>query len=458
MSVRQHRVVTVLVVALGLICALVDTPEAGPQTGHVRTGPATGQAVLRDPDRWHPSTAYYLVAPLDSTTTYLVDDQLRVVHDWPAEAPPGLSAYLLEDGRLLRTAHPAPGPFDASGGTGGRVELFGWHGELRWRVDFLSDRVQQHHDAILLPNGHLLMVAFETHTVAEALDAGRRPENLPSGPEVWSDTLVEVDPQTGETTWEWRVWDHLVPNGQRASDYPGLIDPNASASANPDWTHVNAVAYNASLDQVLISSRHLSEIWIVDHGTTMAEAAGHSGGRRGHGGDLLYRWGNPALYGAPGPRALFGQHNAQWIPDGLPGAGHILLFNNGDVTRPWSTSVELVSPLQADGLYTLASGSAYDPATPVWEYVADPPESLYGTYASGVQRLSDGSTLIAVTPTGRFRIVDPAGRVVSDYQLAIDGTPLRMFRVVSYPPSYRGFASWRLEPTETTLGTVLAVQ
>src|SRR4051794_1860061 len=318
MKVQRRPVVVGLLVSVALASVLIAVPAAGPRDSRGRTGSSAGRAVLRDPHRWHQSPVYYLVAPLDETTTYLVDDQLRVVHQWAAEYTPGLAAYLLEDGRLLRTAHPGPGPFDRAGGVGGRVELFGWQGELQWRGDYLSDRGQQHHDAILLPNGHLVMVAFQTHTVAEALDAGRRTNNLPSGPEMWSDTLVEVDPQTGETLWKWRVWDHLVPPGQRPSDHPELVDPNAAATTNPDWTHVNAVAYNAALDQLLVSSRQLSEIWIVDHGTTMDEAAGHVGGRRGHGGDLLYRWGNPALYGAHGPERLFGQHNAQWIPDGLP--------------------------------------------------------------------------------------------------------------------------------------------
>src|SRR5258708_35448465 len=60
-----------------------------------------------------------------------------------------------------------------------------------------------------------------------------------------------------------------------------------------DWTHANAVFYNAALDQVLLSVRNFSEFWIIDHGTTTQQAAGHTGGKLGRGGDLLYRYGNP---------------------------------------------------------------------------------------------------------------------------------------------------------------------
>jgi hypothetical protein len=453
-SARRARVSLSLVC---LVAALVAALGASPQNARHRQGDSKGTAVLRDPDRWHPSTAYYLVAPQGVDSTFLVDDHLQVVHEWQSEYPPGLSAYLLGDSSLLRTATLAGSPF--SGENGGRVELYTWNGALQWSIEYASDRVQQHHDAILLPNGHVLIIALETRTIGEALDAGRRPETLPDGPVIWVDTLVEMDPQTGAVTWTWRIWDHLVPKGARPADYPRLIDPNFAVAQNPDWTHCNAVTYNADLDEVMISSRHLSEIWIIDHSTTSDEALGHTAGRRGHGGDLLYRWGNPASYGRPGPQQLYGQHNAQWIPAGLPGAGHILMFNNGDrVLRPWSTAVEIVPPVQDDGLYTFDNNVGYGPSAPVWQYTADPPQSLFGTFASGVQRLANGNTLIAVTQTGRFREVTADGQLVRDYQLELDGAPLEMFRVNRFEPDSPVFASWKLEPTGETLGEVLTFQ
>ena len=420
-----------------LVAALVPALGAAPQSARPRQGESKGRAILRNPDQFHPSSAYYLVAPQAVKSTYLVDDHLRVVHEWQSDYPPGLSAYLRDDGSLLRTATIPNTPF--SGENGGRVELYTWNGAFQWGVEYNSDRAQQHHDAILLPNGHVLMIALETRTAGEAIEAGRSPETLPDGPEIWVDTLVEMDPQTSAVTWTWRIWDHLVPPGARPADYPGLIDPNFAVAQNPDWTHCNAVAYNADLDEVMISTRHLSEIWIIDHSTTSDEATGHTGGRRGHGGDLLYRWGNPASYGRPGPQQLYGQHNAQWIPAGLPGAGHILMFNNGDkVLRPWSTAVEIVPPVQDDGLYTFDDSVGYGPSAPVWQYTADPPQSLYGTFASGVQRLANGNTLISVTPTGRFREVTPDGQVLRDYQLELAGAPLEMFRVNRFEPRLAG--------------------
>src|SRR5262249_33233724 len=98
-----------------------------------------------------------------------------------------------------------------------------------------------------------------------------------------------------------------------------------------DWAHVNAVAYDARLDQIMLSPREFNEVWIIDHSTTRAEAAGHQGGRHGKGGDILYRWGNPRAYraGTAQDQKLFLQHDTHWIPAGLPGAGNLLVFSNG---------------------------------------------------------------------------------------------------------------------------------
>src|SRR5262249_36877966 len=98
----------------------------------------------------------------------------------------------------------------------------------------------------------------------------------------------------------------------------------------PDWTHVNAVSYNPRFDQIMISVRETNEVWIIDHSTTTAEAAAHRGGKYGMGGDILYRWGNPRAYRAASvaDQKLFAQHDAHWIPAGLPGEGNLLVFNN----------------------------------------------------------------------------------------------------------------------------------
>ncbi|MCG8124292.1 MAG: arylsulfotransferase (ASST), partial [Candidatus Thiodiazotropha taylori] len=109
-----------------------------------------------------------------------------------------------------------------------------------------------------------------------------------------------------------------------------------------------------------LTVHNFSEIWVIDHSTTTAEAAGHSGGASGKGGDLLYRWGNPQAYdaGTADEQMLFVPHDGEWIEAGYPGAGNIIIFNNGG-GRPegnYSSIDEITPPLEADNRYTLASG------------------------------------------------------------------------------------------------------
>jgi hypothetical protein len=384
-----------------------------------------------------PLASYVLVAPLKSTSTYLMDLDGQLVHEWKGTHVPGLSVYLLPDGHLLRANSLGPGSFPSAGGNGGRVEEYDWDGNLVWSFEYFSAEHQQHHDIRKMPNGHVLLVAWEMRSGAEAVAGGRDRRTIPQSDQVWPDTVVEVDPATNQVVWTWRLWDHLLPVGEIPASHPELVDPNAHAtSASPDWTHVNAVDYNADLDQIMISARNMSEIWMIDHGTTTEEAAAHTGGRAGRGGDLLFRWGNPANYETPGPQQLFGQHNAQWIADGLSGAGHILVLNNGDKDlRPYTTVVQLAPQLRANGRYDVDPGAGFfDPVAPEWQYQAAPPESLFAPFISSAQRLVNGDTLLCDGPNGHVLEVTPAGDTAWSYLLTDTNgkSGVQVFRATRY--------------------------
>src|SRR5262249_52773736 len=205
--------------------------------------------------------------------------------------------------------------------------------------------------------------------------------------------------------------------------------PNRPPRVNPDYTHFNGVAYNPDLDQIAVSVWTFSEFWIIDHSTTTAEAAGHTGGRYGRGGDLLYRWGNPRAYraGKKEDQKLFSQHNAHWIPQGLPGAGHLLLFNNGTgrTGENYSSVDELVLPVDSQGRYTCKLGTAYGPDQPVWSYTAPKKTDFFSAFISGTQRLANGNTLICSGANGTVFEVTPEKEIVWKYvNPAKAGTPI----------------------------------
>ncbi|MDY0168750.1 MAG: aryl-sulfate sulfotransferase [Thermoguttaceae bacterium] len=187
-----------------------------------------------------------------------------------------------------------------------------------------------------------------------------------------------------------------------------------------DWMHTNSVAYNAELDQIMISVHGFSEVWIIDHSTTTAEAASTSGGRSGKGGDLLYRWGNPRAYrnGSNVDQRLFGQHSAHWIPKGLPGAGNMLVFNNG-AGRPdghYSSVDEVVLPLMNSGLYAREEFLAFGPEKAAWSYSAPDKSSFLSMFVSGAHRLPNGNTFICSGNQGRLFEVTADGDIVWEYR------------------------------------------
>ncbi|MBX7259371.1 MAG: SUMF1/EgtB/PvdO family nonheme iron enzyme [Candidatus Hydrogenedentes bacterium] len=417
---------------------------------------------------------YTLFAPKHRTMTYLIDNAGRVIHEWNAcQYEPGQTVYLRENGNLLRCCFTHARGF-TRGGEGGRLEEYDWDDNLVWEFDYASDQHMLHHDVAILPNGNILALAVERRTREQCVAAGFDPDVLIDG-ELYPDYIIEIAPtrpKGGAIVWEWHVWDHLIQDRDtRASnfgviaDHPERIDVNCNGRRAPAfWNHMNSIAYNSKLDQILLSVRGCNEIWIVDHSTTTQEAASHSGGKYGKGGDLLYRWGNPAAYrrGGDADRQLFDQHDAHWIADGCPGAGNILIFNNG-LDRGYSSIEEIVPPLNSNGDYTTPTAGAFGPVAPVWNYSAPNKADFYSSEISGADRLPNGNTLICAGVLGTFFEVTPKGETVWKYvnpvvrggTLAQGETPgvddrghflNAVFKVRRYPPHYAGLAGRPLAP------------
>ncbi len=412
---------------------------------------------------------YTLFSPSTSNRTFLIDNCGELVKTWDSEYRPGLSVYLLENGNLLRTAR-ISNMFN-QGGSGGRIELFSWEGELLWGYNYSSPDFHQHHDVEPLPNGNILVLAWERHDQIEAIQNGLDPE-LANGQGIWVTQVVELEPFIGanvaNVVWRWSLWDHLVqdinselPNYGNVKEHPELVNFNFGNPMNIDWIHANGIDYNEELDQIIINSRNLNEFWIIDHSTTSQEAAGHTGGNSGKGGDILYRWGNPATYnrGDVLDQKFFGQHHANWIPKGYPDEGQIMVFNNGNrgPNEPQISSVEVVNPpLQSDGNYTLDGDLAFEPTALTWQYVADNPEDFYSARISGAERLPNGNTIVCEGDSGNFFEVNYDGDIVWQYICPIrSGAPMTqgvmpsqnsVFRVTRYASDYPAFEGRDLTP------------
>jgi hypothetical protein len=407
---------------------------------------------------------YTMFSPFGSSNVYLIDMYGRVVHVWECEFPPGNSVYFLNDGTLLRAAK-ILGP----GTGGGRIRIYDWDGTVLWDFLYSGDDYHQHHDIEPLPNGNVLLLAWDQVSADTCIAHGRDPA-LIDGPDIWPEKIVEVmptGPTTGDIVWEWRTFDHLIQDFDETKlnygvveDHPELMDFNWAIHGREDWLHGNSVQYNPILDQICISLRTSSEIWVIDHSTTTEEAAGHTGGNRRMGGDILYRWGNPIVYrrGVAEDRMFWGQHDIQWIEEGLPGEGRMLAFNNGwERDEDFSTVDEFVSTADGNGDYpVLAPGTIHGPSFVLWQYMADPPTDFFSGGISGAQRLPNNNTFICEGTPGRYFEVNHAEDIVWQYVLPLKkGIPMNQgdsvmqvatFRCTRIPADHPGLAGKDLTP------------
>lgn len=422
---------------------------------------------------------YTLFSPVNTKETYLIDNCGRVINKWMSSYNPGNALYLLPDGNLLRTAK-LENTVITGGGGGGRIELFDWESNLIWYYNYNSDLVRHHHDVTPLPNGNILLLAWDIRSQGDAIAAGRNPALIVDGV-IWSEHILEIKPTTpgnADIVWQWNLWDHLIQDFDNTKSNFGDVSINphrininfAPDGGKSDWIHANALDYHQVLDQIVISTPFFDEFWIIDHSTTTEQAATSTGGLRGKGGDILYRWGNPLAYkqGLLEDRKLLGQHRVHWIDIGLPDENKILYFNNGpDRPEPRYSSVEImVPPLLPNGTYEL-TGNVFGPLNPNRIYTSTPKEEFYSRILSGAEMLSNGNLLICSSLQGRIFEVNNNDEIVWEYRIPItrDGIVGRdyfptngvftsdpAFRATRYSIDYEGFNGKNIFPGEPIEG------
>ncbi|MBN2590840.1 MAG: aryl-sulfate sulfotransferase [Sedimentisphaerales bacterium] len=443
---------------------------------------------------------YTLFQQLFGTTTYLINMDGKIVHEWDMENSAGFSTYFLDNGHLFRSASRtagggmmgggmmggmmggrggrggqrggAPGTQEFSDekrqpggiGVGGKIQEIDWDGNVVWEYIYATETEVPHHDIERMPNDNILLICWDAKSALESIEAGRNPA-FQSG-EQNPDCIVELKPtgpNTAEVVWKWYAWDHIIqdfdpnkPNYGKVSEHPELINLNYTDSWDDtapgagqgnrrggaggmgggmmggggpipvtDWTHFNAIDYNEELDLIIVSSYTISEIWVIDHSTTTEEAAGHAGGKHGKGGDLIYRYGNPAAYkqGTIEDKKFFSPHNIHWIEKGLPGEGHLLIFNNGPnrLDGNYSSVEEFTLPIDENGKFKM-NGKVFADVIPVWQYT-DPNKktNFYSQNIAGAQRLPNGNTLICEGASGHFFEVTSDKEIVWEFDYSTSG-------------------------------------
>ena len=395
--------------------------------------------------------------------TKLLDPQGNLVHEWASEhGPEGVHSHLLPDGNLLRQAgigdylDMRSFPVAAHG----VLEIVAPNGEILWEFTHcIENNVCLHHDFAPMPNGNILVTEYNAVPRAELEFHGRTPR--PNEREVrWFERILELKPNledgSTEIVWMWSDLDHMVqdqfpnrPNYGDIRENHDRFDINFPGNAQRHF-HSNGIDYDPERDMIVFSSVNHNEVYIIDHSTTTAEARTGQGGRCGKGGRILFRFGNPAVYGyGDADSQIFGaQHDPHFIKvDDLPGPGDLTVHNNRAGTIPgaeaigafglgmsYSSIVELKLPYDDRGCFQLAeNGDPYQTEI-VWEYIEEPLGAWHGPFAGAATRVPNGNTVVMNSQTKRVFEVTPEGERVLDFQLPETGRPQKLQKLsLDYP-------------------------
>lgn len=207
------------------------------------------------------------------------------------------------------------------------------------------------HDFIALPNGNYVLISYDEQPYAmDTIVAGGDPNAIVEG------LIIQELDASHNVIFEWKSWDHF-----HVTDniYVNLT------SANIPFIHANAIDIDFD-GHFLISSRGLDEITKI-HRTT---------------GEVIWRWGgskNEFTFINDYP--FTHQHSIRSL-----GENRYILFDNGNYSAQYTGGSNISRAVE----YLLDTNAMT--AEKVWEFIH--PDSLYCPSISGVQRLTNGNTLI----------------------------------------------------------------
>jgi hypothetical protein len=384
---------------------------------------------------------YALYANQNQNSAFLIDDEGDIAKTWTLPSSANYACALDVNGNFVYGAVNQGNSLNGAA-VGGKVVSIDSDNNTVWEFTYSSANHVSHHDMTVLPNGNVLLIAWEVRSTTELTQHGFDGANS----EKWPTHFIEVQQNGGsaEIVWEWHMWDHMIQDHDTSkdnygvvSDHPELMNVNVPAGGGGpgpgggggDWFHVNGIDYNPELDQIVFSSRFLSEIFVIDHSTTTEEAATHAGGNAGMGGDILYRWGNPSNYGLSGTQVIpDATHDARWVKAGRPNAGYIQIFNNKGGGSSTSTVDAFDPPLNGYN-YDRTAGQAFTPSSYDLRHTC----LEYSSGQSASDRMSNGNVFVNVADEYMYE-VDDEDNIVWQYAAG----PKKAFR---YECDYAGLTA-----------------
>ncbi|WP_117584365.1 aryl-sulfate sulfotransferase [Neotamlana sedimentorum] len=345
--------------------------------------------------------SYILVVDTGVNGVFLIDHDGDELVEWDLDGEElGDEAELLDDGSLIVELKTSNSTI-SFGGYGGKFKKINADKTVDWEISYSDTDYRAHHDFEYLSNGNILFLVWERVTATEAETMGFEANRA-----IYPEAIVELNPLTEEIIWEWHAKDHLVQEYDSTKENYGVVvdNPNKinvnynSSQTDGDIMHANGLTLDETSDLIYVTVNYYSEVWVIDHSTTTAEAATSTGGNYNLGGDLIYRFGNPLTYNNTGEVTL----NRVHYPN-LLDTGNMLVYSN-NIYNGQSAVIEY----ELNPPYELVAGQDNEP-TVTWEFTDS---NLYSLTTSSAGRMSNGNTLIGVGTAGTIWEVSESGEVL----------------------------------------------
>ena len=235
-------------------------------------------------------------------------------------------------------------------------------------VQVEADRL--HHDLIDGPDGHFLALSIEGRTL-ESYPLSELEPALQGEAFVAGDVIVEFDPLTGALVAQWSMLDLLDPGRIGWDAVAGDYWEDYFRQDTKDWTHGNALQYDAANDRIWFCARHQDAVVAIDRGTGTVQG-------------ILANdsfWGPswaPLVFTQVGPGLVpYHQHGIDLGPDGT-----ILVFDNGNArTTPPQVPTVMTTSRASEWRVDFDAMTAEE----VWAY--DDPRGLYASSLGNVMWL-----------------------------------------------------------------------
>ena len=365
------------------------------------------------------------------------------------EYSPGLTGVNSDPMKLLPNGHMLinfTGQSNTPDGEGGLMQEVDLGGNLIWQMTAAQLNtalaaatctgcnitiVGTHHDFVMLPSGHLIVIASTQQTV--------------SGTVVTGDVLIDLGDidnvggnnpnHTPQPVWLWNEFDNF--------------DINRRPYLYPDWTHTNAVIYSKDDGNLIISSRHQNWLVKIDYNN----GAGT--------GDIIWKMGailptdttpqdmaDFTLLNADGTPDtnqtdwFFAQHGPSFTTANTTGKFGLVLFDNGDDRGAAVVAGGTCGGAGIPNCYSTVPVFNIDETAKTAAFVINPTTADYSFFGGNAEVLANGNVEFDECSDGSL-----AGSNAAVFEVTQTPTPQTVWRMqVTGQYAYRGIRTPSLYP------------